>query len=117
MLSMSNKLVTSSKSTFRNDATSLGTLRPWIVMNPDPKHGGRTPELSCERGWILEPCFHFPPWFAYPDQPKNDVGNVGRCEEVSWGLKLLMCTMERKVRDEDKNWIPWNSRNIWKSRR
>ncbi|CAN0862778.1 Galactoside 2-alpha-L-fucosyltransferase [Linum grandiflorum] len=89
LLSMSNKLVTSSKSTFGYVAAGLGALRPWIVMNPDPEHGGATPEPSCERGWNLEPCFHFPPWFAYPDQPGDHVGNVGRCEDVPWGLKLV----------------------------
>ncbi|CAN0881339.1 Probable fucosyltransferase 9 [Linum grandiflorum] len=58
---MSNKLLTSSKSKFGYVAAGLGALRSWIVMNPDPEHGGRTPEPSCERGWNLESCFHFLP--------------------------------------------------------
>ncbi|CAN1814579.1 Galactoside 2-alpha-L-fucosyltransferase [Linum perenne] len=96
LLSMSNVLVTSSMSTFGYVAAGLGGLKPWIVMNPDPEHGGKIPEPSCERGMNTEPCFHFPPWFAYPDQ-NGTVGNVGRCEDVPWGLKLLSMDTMGKV--------------------
>ncbi|CAN0925539.1 Galactoside 2-alpha-L-fucosyltransferase [Linum grandiflorum] len=52
LLSMRNKLVTSSKSKFGYVAAGLDALRPWIVMNPDHGYDGRTPEPSYERGRV-----------------------------------------------------------------
>ncbi|CAL1399970.1 unnamed protein product [Linum trigynum] len=88
LLSMSDVLVTSSMSTFGYVAAGIAGVRPWIVMIPDPYHPRGADEPSCERAVNIEPCFHFPPWFAYPDQP-GTVGPVARCEDVSWGLKIV----------------------------
>ncbi|CAI0421271.1 unnamed protein product [Linum tenue] len=88
LLSTSDVLVTSSMSTFGYVAAGIAGVKPWIVMIPDPYHPRGANESACERAINLEPCFHFPPWFAYPDPPGTG-GPVGRCEDVSWGLKLV----------------------------
>ncbi|CAI0421151.1 unnamed protein product [Linum tenue] len=88
LLSTSDVLVTSSMSTFGYVAAGIAGVKPWIVMIPDPYHPRGADEPACERAINLEPCFHFPPWFAYPDPPGTG-GLVGRCEDVSWGLKLV----------------------------
>ncbi|CAI0421152.1 unnamed protein product [Linum tenue] len=94
LLSMSDVLVTSGMSTFGYVAAGIGGVRPWIVTFPDPKDHPDVPGWAavCERAVNVEPCFHFPPWFAYPDEQGTASGGAGlvnRCEDVPWGLKLV----------------------------
>ncbi|CAN0843588.1 Galactoside 2-alpha-L-fucosyltransferase [Linum grandiflorum] len=99
LLSLSDVLVTSSMSTFGYVAAGLGGIRPWILMFPRHfvKNETELPNPACERAVNMEPCFHVPPWFAYPRQP-GTVGPVIRCEDVPWGLKLAARHYNRTYR-------------------
>ncbi|MCD9560526.1 hypothetical protein HAX54_019223 [Datura stramonium] len=58
LLSLSDKLVTSRRSTFGYVAQGLGGLKPWIIYKIDQNRIAHNP--PCVRAASLEPCFHSP---------------------------------------------------------
>ncbi|XP_075521236.1 LOW QUALITY PROTEIN: galactoside 2-alpha-L-fucosyltransferase-like [Primulina tabacum] len=90
LLSLTDKLVTSSWSTFGYVAQGLGGLKPWIIYKPDNESA---PDLPCCRAMSMEPCFHAPPFYDCNTKRGMDTGavvpHVRHCEDMSWGLKLV----------------------------
>ncbi|KAI3521789.1 hypothetical protein L1887_11263 [Cichorium endivia] len=90
LLSLTDKLITSSWSTFGYVAQSLGGLNPWILYKPENE---TTPNPACTRAMSIEPCFHAPPFFDCKKRSGIDTGeivpHVRHCEDMSWGLKLV----------------------------
>ncbi|XP_071731571.1 galactoside 2-alpha-L-fucosyltransferase-like [Rutidosis leptorrhynchoides] len=90
LLSLSDKLITSSWSTFGYVAQSLGGLNPWILYKPENE---AAPNPACTRALSIEPCFHAPPFFDCKKRTGVDTGtvvpHVRHCEDMSWGLKLV----------------------------
>ncbi|KAL3819425.1 hypothetical protein ACJIZ3_005330 [Penstemon smallii] len=90
LLSFSDKLVTSSWSTFGYVAQGLGGLKPWILYKPE---NGTAPDPACRRAMSMEPCFHAPPFYDCKMKRGVDTGalvpHVKHCEDMSWGLKLV----------------------------
>ncbi|KAD4888913.1 hypothetical protein R6Q59_034194 [Mikania micrantha] len=94
LLSLTDKLITSSWSTFGYVAQSLGGLNPWILYKPENE---TTPNPACTRAMSIEPCFHAPPFFDCKKRTGTDTGavvpHVRHCEDMSWGLKLVNPTI------------------------
>ncbi|KAH7851714.1 hypothetical protein Vadar_015676 [Vaccinium darrowii] len=90
LLSMTDKLVTSSWSTFGYVAQGLGGLKPWILYKPE---NSTAPDPPCHRAMSMEPCFHAPPFYDCKKKIGVDTGalvpHVRHCEDMSWGLKLV----------------------------
>ncbi|CAI9281460.1 unnamed protein product [Lactuca saligna] len=90
LLSLTDKLITSSWSTFGYVAQSLGGLNPWILSKPENE---TTPNPACTKAMSIEPCFHAPPFFDCKKRSGIDTGevvpHVRHCEDMSWGLKLV----------------------------
>lgn len=90
LLSLTDKLVTSSWSTFGYVAQGLGGLKPWILYKPENQ---TAPDPPCQRAMSMEPCFHAPPFYDCKMRRGVDTGNlvphVKHCEDMSWGLKLV----------------------------
>ncbi|KAG2307305.1 hypothetical protein Bca52824_027053 [Brassica carinata] len=58
LLSLTDNIVTSARSTFGYVAHSLGGLKPWLLYQPAR---GKTPDPPCVRAVSMEPCFLTPP--------------------------------------------------------
>ncbi|MCL7029998.1 hypothetical protein MKW94_017322 [Papaver nudicaule] len=90
LLSFSDKLITSSWSTFGYVAQSLGGLTPWILKKPENK---TVPDPPCFRDLSMEPCFHAPPFYDCKAKTGIDTGeivpHVRHCADMTWGLKLV----------------------------
>nr|XP_043614663.1 galactoside 2-alpha-L-fucosyltransferase-like [Erigeron canadensis] len=90
LLSLTDKLITSSWSTFGYVAQSLGGLNPWILYKPENE---TTPNPACTRAMSIEPCFHAPPFFDCKKRTGIDTGavvpHIRHCEDMNWGLKLV----------------------------
>lgn len=90
LLSMTDKLVTSSWSTFGYVAQGLGGMKPWILYKPE---NSTAPDPPCHRAMSMEPCFHAPPFYDCKKKIGVDTGalvpHVRHCEDMSWGLKLV----------------------------
>ncbi|XP_071731575.1 galactoside 2-alpha-L-fucosyltransferase-like [Rutidosis leptorrhynchoides] len=90
LLSLCDKLITSSGSTFGYVAQSIGGLKPWILYKPKK---GKTQNPACVRAISNEPCFHYPPYFDCKQRIRTDTGlvvpHVRHCEDRSHGLKLV----------------------------
>lgn len=90
LLSLTDKLVTSSWSTFGYVAQGLGGLKPWILVKPENR---TTPDPPCRRAMSMEPCFHAPPFYDCKAKKGIDTGalvpHVRHCEDMSWGLKII----------------------------
>ncbi|KAG8379214.1 hypothetical protein BUALT_Bualt07G0065300 [Buddleja alternifolia] len=90
LLSLTDKLVTSSWSTFGYVAQGLGGLKPWILYKPENQ---TAPDPPCRQAMSIEPCFHAPPFYDCKLRKGVDTGNVvphvKHCEDMSWGLKLV----------------------------
>lgn len=98
LLSTCDVLVTTGFSTFGYVAQGLGGLRPWVMPTPPmwEDTAGRpevVPEPPCVRAASIEPCFHSPSYYDCAVRRNVDVGKVvpyvRRCEDVSWGIKLV----------------------------
>ncbi|ESQ35414.1 hypothetical protein EUTSA_v10007297mg [Eutrema salsugineum] len=91
LLSLTDKIVTSARSTFGYVAHSLGGLKPWLLYQPTR---GKTPNPPCARAISMEPCFLTPP--THGCEAKKRIGSakivpfVRHCEDL-WhdGLKLF----------------------------
>lgn len=91
LLSLTDKLITSSFSTFGYVAQGLGGLKPWILHM---SKNGTVPNPACSRAISMEPCFHFPPSNGCKTRSSRiDIGkvvpHVTHCEDMSSGLKLV----------------------------
>ncbi|PIA62813.1 hypothetical protein AQUCO_00200677v1 [Aquilegia coerulea] len=90
LLSLTDVLITSSRSTFGYVGQSLGGLKPWILYKPE---NHTTPDPPCRRAMSMEPCFHAPPSFDCRAKTWIDTGtlvsHIRHCEDVTWGLKLV----------------------------
>ncbi|KAL6493655.1 Galactoside 2-alpha-L-fucosyltransferase [Orobanche gracilis] len=90
LLSLTDKLVTSSWSTFGYVAQGLGGIKPWILYKPENQ---TAPDPPCRRAMSMEPCFHAPPFYDCKMRRGVDTGalvpHVKHCEDMSWGLKLV----------------------------
>ncbi|XP_012069222.2 galactoside 2-alpha-L-fucosyltransferase-like [Jatropha curcas] len=88
LLSMSNVLVTSPRSTFGYVAQGLGGLKPWILKKPED---WKTNSSACGLAMSIEPCFHDPPLYGCKSKVKVDsiVPHIKHCEDVPGGLKLF----------------------------
>ncbi|KAL2235913.1 UNVERIFIED_CONTAM: Galactoside 2-alpha-L-fucosyltransferase [Sesamum indicum] len=90
LLSLTDKLATSSWSTFGYVAQGLGNLKPWILYKPENR---TAPDPPCRRAASMEPCFHAPPFYDCKLRRGVDTGalvpHVKHCEDMSWGLKLV----------------------------
>ncbi|KAK1603742.1 hypothetical protein QYE76_027415 [Lolium multiflorum] len=92
LLSLTDVLVTSGRSTFGYVAQGLGGLTPWVMYKP--ANGSVVPpDPPCGRDVSMEPCFHNPPFYGCRIKQGVDTGkivpHVQRCKDVSWGLKLV----------------------------
>ncbi|KAI3910185.1 hypothetical protein MKW92_026721 [Papaver armeniacum] len=90
LLSLTDKLITSSWSTFGYVAQSLGGMTPWILTKPENK---TVPDPPCFRDMSMDPCFHAPPFYDCKAKTGTDTGaivpHVRHCADMSWGLKLV----------------------------
>lgn len=90
LLSLTDKLVTSARSTFGYVAQGLGGLKPWILYRPE---SNTVPDPPCQRVRSLEPCSHSPPFYDCNKKTWVDPGKlvpyVQHCEDVTWGIKLV----------------------------
>ncbi|CAM0913293.1 unnamed protein product [Alopecurus aequalis] len=91
LLSLTDVLVTSGKSTFGYVAQGLGGLTPWVMYRPESS--SLVPDPPCGRDVSMEPCFHNPPFYDCRIKQGADTGkivpHVQNCKDVSWGLKLV----------------------------
>ncbi|VVA99246.1 unnamed protein product [Arabis nemorensis] len=90
LLSLTDNIVTSARSTFGYVAYSLGGLKPWLLYQPT---GDATPDPPCVRSKSMEPCYLTPPSHGCEaDWGKNSgliVPFVKHCEDIMYGgLKL-----------------------------
>ncbi|KAL6911543.1 hypothetical protein ACP4OV_000348 [Aristida adscensionis] len=90
LLSISDVLITSGFSTFGYAAQGLAGVRPWVMFRPE---NHVTPDPPCRRAVSMEPCFHNAPSYDCRARRDADLGKVvpfvRRCEDVSWGLKIV----------------------------
>ncbi|XP_002522474.2 galactoside 2-alpha-L-fucosyltransferase [Ricinus communis] len=90
LLSLTDRLVTSSWSTFGYVAQGLGGLKPWILYKPENE---TAPDPPCRRAMSMDPCFHAPPFYDCKAKRGTDTGalvpHVKHCEDMSWGLKVV----------------------------
>uniref|UniRef100_J3MCB3 Fucosyltransferase n=1 Tax=Oryza brachyantha TaxID=4533 RepID=J3MCB3_ORYBR len=89
LLSLTDELVTTGKSTFGYVAQGLAGVRPWVMQKP----WNRLADQPCWRDVSMEPCFHRPPYYdcqlkRWAD-PGKVVPHVQHCGDVSWGLKTV----------------------------
>ncbi|CAM0902797.1 unnamed protein product [Alopecurus aequalis] len=92
LLSLTDVLVTTGRSTFGYVAQGLGGLTPWVMYQPE--NVSVVPDPPCVRDLSMEPCYHAPP--SYDCRNVNqwvDTGkifpHVQHCKDASWGLKLV----------------------------
>ncbi|KAG2610311.1 galactoside 2-alpha-L-fucosyltransferase-like [Panicum virgatum] len=90
LLSLTDALVTTGKSTFGYVAQGLAGMRPW-VLPPNQANGTAGHGRPCTRGVSVEPCFHTAP--PYDCKSRRDSGetvpHVRHCEDVPTGLQLV----------------------------
>ncbi|RLN11827.1 hypothetical protein C2845_PM09G06570 [Panicum miliaceum] len=90
LLSLTDMLVTTGKSTFGYVAQRLAGMRPWVLLlNQANGTAGHGP--PCSRDVSMEPCFHVAP--PYDCKRRRDSGeivpHVRHCEDLPTGLKLV----------------------------
>ncbi|PAN24759.1 hypothetical protein PAHAL_4G249300 [Panicum hallii] len=91
LLSLTDVLVTSGRSTFGYVAQGLAGVRPWVLYKP--ANSSAVPDPPCGRDVSMEPCFHKPPGHdcrlkQWAD-PSKDVPYIQHCDDAIWGLKLV----------------------------
>ncbi|VVA99243.1 unnamed protein product [Arabis nemorensis] len=90
LLSLTDNIVTSARSTFGYVAYSLGGLKPWLLYQPT---GLVTPDPQCVRSPSMEPCFHTPLSHGCEADWGKDSGKIlpflRHCDDMIYGgLKL-----------------------------
>ncbi|KAL9856409.1 putative fucosyltransferase 9 [Arabidopsis thaliana] len=86
LLSLTDELVTSTRSTFGYVAQGLGGLKPWILYEPRDK---KTPNPPCVRAMSMEPCFLRAPLHGCQAKTIKIPPFVRICEDWKTGLKLV----------------------------
>ncbi|CAJ1951435.1 unnamed protein product [Sphenostylis stenocarpa] len=90
LLSLSDKLVTTSLSTFGYVAQGLGNLKPWLLYRLIDNN---TSFPSCEHDFSSEPCYHVPPkHYCNGNLIKKFVysfPNLRECKDFSFGVKMV----------------------------
>ncbi|XP_057452825.1 probable fucosyltransferase 8 [Lotus japonicus] len=90
LLSLSDVLVTTSRSTFGYVAQGLGNLRPWLLQR---LAGNEKHFPTCKRDFSMEPCNHYPPKHFCNGKPIEDFassfGYLRKCEDSSFQVKLV----------------------------
>ncbi|EOA33100.1 hypothetical protein CARUB_v10016438mg [Capsella rubella] len=90
LMSSTDKIVTSARSTFGYVSYSLGGLKPWLLYQPT---NFTTPNPPCLRSTSMEPCFLTPPSHGCEADWGTNSGKilpfVRHCEDIMYGgLKL-----------------------------
>ncbi|XP_062178740.1 galactoside 2-alpha-L-fucosyltransferase-like [Phragmites australis] len=90
LLSLTDMLVTTGKSTFGYVAQGLAGLRPWVLLNQQA-NGTAGHNQPCSRDMSMEPCFHIAPLYDCKRLKGSGtiVPHVRHCEDVPQGLKLV----------------------------
>ncbi|CAA7031197.1 unnamed protein product [Microthlaspi erraticum] len=91
LLSYTDKIVTSARSTFGYVAHSLGALKPWLLYQPNDQ---TAPDPPCTRSTSMDPCHLTPPSHGCDDDWGTNSGKVlpfvKHCEDRdNDGLKLF----------------------------
>lgn len=90
MLSLCDELVTSAGSTFGYVAQSLRGIRPLMLYRIE---GRKKPKPPCGRAMSMEPCSHRPSYYDCRAKTDKDPASLApylrRCEDISWGMKLV----------------------------
>ncbi|EOA30215.1 hypothetical protein CARUB_v10013337mg [Capsella rubella] len=89
LLSLTDNIVTSARSTFGYVAYSLGGLKPWLLYQPNDV---KAPDPPCVRSTSMEPCFLTPPSHGCEADWGTDSGKVvpfvRHCEDDTYALKV-----------------------------
>ncbi|XP_068479669.1 putative fucosyltransferase 10 isoform X1 [Phaseolus vulgaris] len=90
LLSLSDKLVTTSLSTFGYVAQGLGNLKPWLLYRLINNETGFP---SCEKDFSSEPCYHVPPKHYCNGNPMKDFVSsfpyLRECKDFRFGVKMV----------------------------
>ncbi|CAA7031195.1 unnamed protein product [Microthlaspi erraticum] len=86
LLSLTDKLVTSTRSTFGYVAQGLGGLKPWILYEP---RNSTVPDPPCVRAMSMEPCSLKAPLSPCQAQTIKISPFVRYCEDRVTGIKLV----------------------------
>uniref|UniRef100_A0A7I4AZX2 Fucosyltransferase n=2 Tax=Physcomitrium patens TaxID=3218 RepID=A0A7I4AZX2_PHYPA len=97
LLSLSNTLVTSPRSTFGYVAQALAGVIPWFLTKIDSLETANETFQAhgpCNRGVSLEPCFHAPPaldceGYGNGLNSSNIFSFIKPCEDVIGGIKIM----------------------------
>jgi xyloglucan fucosyltransferase len=90
LLSFSDVLVTTAKSTFGYVSYSLAGIKSWFLLS---KKDGKMPNPPCRQTVTIDLCFHSPPNLNCKTRSKVDTGKLVRhvrhCEDFENGVKLF----------------------------
>ncbi|EOA40189.1 hypothetical protein CARUB_v10008907mg [Capsella rubella] len=86
LLSLTDKLVTSTRSTFGYVAQGLGGLKPWILYEPRNRI---VPNPPCVRAMSMDPCLLRAPLHGCQSKIIKNTPFVRYCEDWTTGLKLV----------------------------
>ncbi|XP_062178786.1 probable fucosyltransferase 8 [Phragmites australis] len=89
LLSFSDVLLTTGRSTFGYVSSSLAGLRPAILHTP---YNHKVPEMPCVRAISMEPCLHALPRVNCQRKAANKMDlarHVKACEDVGGGVKMF----------------------------
>uniref|UniRef100_A0A1J3H5B7 Fucosyltransferase n=2 Tax=Noccaea caerulescens TaxID=107243 RepID=A0A1J3H5B7_NOCCA len=86
LLSLTDNIVTTARSTFGYIAHSLGGLKPWILFKPE---NNTAPDPPCVRAMSMEPCFIRAPLHGCQAKTVKISPFVMHCEDWIPGLKLV----------------------------
>ncbi|CAM0913836.1 unnamed protein product [Alopecurus aequalis] len=101
LLSLTDVLVTTGRSTFGYVAQGLGGLTPWVMYKPE--NVSVVPDPPCGRDLSMEPCFHSPLFYDCRIKQGADTGkivpHVQHCKDVTWGLKIVPLVVHSDILD------------------
>ncbi|KAL1207724.1 putative fucosyltransferase 8 [Cardamine amara subsp. amara] len=86
LLSLTDKLVTSTRSTFGYVAQGIGGLKPWILYEP---RNNKAPDPPCVKAMSMEPCFLRAPLHGCQAKTIKITPFVKYCEDWFSGLKIV----------------------------
>ncbi|CAH8388888.1 unnamed protein product [Eruca vesicaria subsp. sativa] len=86
LLSLTDNIVTTERSTFGFVAHGLGGLKPWILYAPK---NGAAPDPPCVRALSMEPCLIRAPLHGCQAKAIKTTPFIRRCENWNLGIKLV----------------------------
>ncbi|CAN7035478.1 probable fucosyltransferase 8 [Brassica rapa] len=86
LLSLTDNIVTTERSTFGYVAHGLGGLKPWILYEPKNQ---KVPEPPCVRALSMEPCFIRAPLHGCQAKTIKTTHFIRPCENWNLGIKLV----------------------------